>query len=91
MAAALFMVELVVTATATLPTIISTLRTSHPPYRHTFVVLHEVPWGSSSDSGSSSGGGNDSMIQHKHSHPWGMPYELFSILRIRFRTVVTDA
>jgi len=55
----------------------------------TFVVLHEVPWGSSS--GSSSGGGNDSMIQHKHSHPWGMPYELFSILRIRFRTVVTDA
>jgi hypothetical protein len=37
----------------------------------TFVVLHEVPWG----------GNNGSMIQHKHSHPWGMPYELFSILR----------
>ncbi len=58
----------------------------------TFVVLHEVPWGGS-NSGSSGdhydsdgsrnsvggGGGND--IMHKNNNPWGMPHQLFSMLR----------
>ena len=62
----------------------------------TFVVLHEVPWGNgnwgggnngqhydSGGSGSSSAGGSSgsSGILHKNNNPWGMPHELFSILR----------